>query len=93
MVFWLTVLAIIGFGRRFLEFTNKFTVYLAKSSFGVYIFHQSWIVVVAYFVFLATDSPWLQMPLIYVIALALTYLTYELSRRIPLTRWMFGFKR
>ena len=91
-VSWLAIMAILGMGRHYLDFTGKITGYLSKSSFGVYLFHQSWIVVAAIFIFKITDNPVLQIPLIFLAAVALTYLTYEGCRRIRIFRWMFGLK-
>jgi len=90
---WLAILTILAMGRRYLNFSGKITGYLSKSSFGVYIFHQSWIVVAAFFVFKITDRPILQIPLILLPSVILTYLTYEMCRRTPGLRWMFGLKK
>jgi surface polysaccharide O-acyltransferase-like enzyme len=38
-----------------LNFGNKMTAYLSKTSFGVYIFHQSWIVMIGFFVLKIMD--------------------------------------
>jgi len=90
---WLSILAAIGYSRRHLNFTGAVTTYLADSSFGVYIFHQSWIVVAAFFVFMLTGNPLLQIPLILVASVVLTYSTYEICKRISVLRWMFGLRR
>ena len=90
---WLAILTILGMGRHYLDFRGKITSYLAKSSFGVYIFHQSWIVVAAFFVFKIADNPAVQMPLIFLSAISLTYLTYEICKRVGALRWMFGIKK
>ena len=90
---WLAVLSILGLGRHYLNFSGKITGYIAKSSFGVYLFHQSWIVVVAFFIFKITDNPVMQIPLILLLSVILTYSTYEICRRTPVIRWMFGLKK
>lgn len=90
---WLAILAILGNARRYLNFSSKITGYLSKSSFGVYLFHQSWIVITAFFVFKVTDNPALQIPSIFVSAVVFTYGTYELCRRVSVLRWMFGLKK
>jgi len=93
MASWLSILAILGLARRYFNFSGRITGYLSKSSFGVYIFHQSWIVVAAFFIFKVVASPWLQIALILVVSIVLTYLTYEIARRVPVLRWMFGLKK
>ncbi|MCL1901371.1 MAG: acyltransferase [Firmicutes bacterium] len=90
---WLGILALLGIFRHYLNFTGKVTGYLTKSSFGVYIFHQSWIVVAAFFIFKFTSIPAVQIPLIFLTAVPLTYLTYEICHRVPGLRWMFGLKK
>ena len=90
---WLSILTILGMARRYLDFSGTITGYLAKSSFGVYLFHLSWIVITAFLVFKVTSNPLLQIPLILLPSIVLTYGTYELCRRIPIFRWMFGLKK
>lgn len=89
---WLAILAIFGFGNRHLNFRNEKTDYLSASAFPVYIFHQSWIIAVAYFILLAVDNVLLQMGLILVVSVFLTYATYELVKRIPYVCFLFGIK-
>ena len=90
---WLSILTLLGIGRHYLNFSGKITGYLSKSSFGVYIFHQTGIIVTAFFIFKLTDNLILQIPLIFLLAIALTCLTYEICRRTPVLRWMFGLKK
>jgi surface polysaccharide O-acyltransferase-like enzyme len=92
-VSWLSIIAIMGLARHYLDFSGKITGYLSKSSFGVYLFHQSWIVVAAYFIFQFTGNPALQIATIMLSAIVLTYLSYEISRRVPPLRWAFGLKK
>jgi len=89
---WLSILTALGYSRRHLDFYGKTTAYLSDSCFGVYIFHQSWIVVAAFFVFKLTSNPLLQIPLIFVASVILTYATYEICKRVSVFRWMFGLK-
>jgi len=89
---WVAILTILGLGNRYLNFTNLKTNYLSSSAFPVYIFHQSWIITVAYFTLLATDNVSLQMVLILIISIFLTYATYEIVKRIPYINFLFGIK-
>jgi surface polysaccharide O-acyltransferase-like enzyme len=90
---WFSILAALGYSKRHLDYEDKVSLYLSKSSFGIYLFHQSWIVVVAFFVFKLTDIPLQQIPLILVISVILTYASYEICRRVPIVRRMLGLKR
>ncbi len=90
---WINILALLGLARHYLNSGNKLTSYLSKSSFGVYLFHQSWIVVVAYFVLQVTDISAMQMLIIMPASILLTFLTYESCRKVNVLRWMFGLKK
>lgn len=89
---WFWVIAIIGLGRHYLNFTSKQTRYLSKSSFGVYLFHQPWIVITGYLTLKLTANYWVQTPIILLSSIALTYLTYILASKAAPLRWMFGLK-
>ncbi len=89
---WISILGIIGMGKHYLNFRNKFTDYFANASFPIYIFHQSWIILVAYYVFLLTSNVALQIILILIGSFVLTILTYELCKRTAITRFLFGIK-
>jgi len=90
---WISVLAVLGYSKRHLDYSGKVGSYLSKASFGVYVFHQSWIVVVAFFVFKVTSIPLLQIPLVFIVSVILTFASYEICKRIPVVRWMLGLKR
>jgi glucans biosynthesis protein C len=93
LIMWTGVLSCMGLGKRYLNFTNPATAYFSASSFALYIFHQSWLVGIAYYVTRTTEPPWAQAAVILSACLAATLATYELCRRIALTRCMFGVKR
>lgn len=90
---WITMLGILGLSSRYFEFRNPVTAYLTKASFGLYIIHQQWTVVVGFFVLSWVSSVPLQMLAIIIGCTAFTFLTYEILRRFSLTRFMFGLKR
>jgi len=90
---WLSILALIGLGRHYLNFSGRITGYLAKSSFGVYLFHQSWLVTIGYFVIKNTGKPAIQYPLILLGTIVMAFLTYEGARRVAPLRWMFALKK
>ena len=90
---WTCILAILGLGKHSLNFKNSITTYLSKASFPVYIFHQSWLVAAAYYAFRITDHTLLQVIIILTSSILLTFINYELLRRLPLTRLLFGIKK
>lgn len=89
---WCAILAILGLGKRHLNFKNRITDYLSKSSFSIYIFHQQWIVITAYFALMWIKNIPLQMSFIMLASVILTFLTYEVFKRFSVTRFMFGIK-
>lgn len=90
---WVTMLSIIGLGKQYLNFATRTTAYLSRSSFGIYLFHQQWIVVTAYFAVLWIPGIPLQIIFIILASVVLTFLTYEVFRRSSVTRFMFGLKK
>lgn len=90
---WGGILALLGLGRCYLNINNKITDYLSASSFSVYLFHHLWIVVVAYYVFGFTESSSIQIILILLCSIPLTFLTYEILKRFGITRWIFRLRK
>ena len=89
---WVAVLTILGFGKQYLEFANRTTYYLSKASFGIYIIHQQWIVITAYFALMWIQNIPLQMICIILASTVFTFMTYEVFRRFYVTQYMFGLK-
>jgi hypothetical protein len=90
---WLAILTILGLGKQYLDFTNRTTAYLSQSSFSIYVFHQQWIVITAYFSVMWIHNIPLQMISIICTSIIFTFLTYEIFRRFSVTRFMFSIKK
>lgn len=90
---WIGILTFLAMGKSYLNFRNKVTDYLSKSSFPVYILHQSCLVFVAFYIFKLTSNIYYQVPLIIFLTLLLTYLVYEILKRIKYLRFIFGIKK
>jgi len=78
--------------KKHLNKNNKVFAYLSKSSFCIYVFHQVWIVVIAYYVFKSIDAIILQIVITLLSSVVLTYGTYEIIKRIKIARFLFGMK-
>jgi hypothetical protein len=89
---WIGILALLGMGKRYLEFNNKFTAYFTPAAFPIYLFHQSIIVIVGYFTIRHVEGTVVQYIIIALFSLIITLLMYELCRRIRMTRFLFGIK-
>ena len=81
-------LAIIGGAARFFDFSNRFTLWMGKMSFGLYVFHYLGISSVALFI---GKPGLLSAPLVYCLSLiagfAGGYLLTAVISRIPVYRW------
>jgi hypothetical protein len=82
---WISILAILGIGQRFLNFNNKFSNYMTKNNFNFYVLHYTIVVVLGYLV-----VTYLKLPFIlnYVIILLGTIIILpilvEIIKRIPI---------
>lgn len=90
---WISILGIMGMGRHYLNFSNRITTYFSGASFPLYIFHQSWIVLLAYYVQQSTLSNALQYIFVLLGSFVLSIISYEICKRIRVTRVLFGIKR
>ncbi|MEH7119451.1 acyltransferase family protein, partial [Neobacillus vireti] len=90
---WLTLIVILGYGNKFLNFSHKLLPYMNETSFPIYIIHQSVLVGVGYFILKLKTGIWLEYLLIMVVTFIISLMIYEfIIKRIPFTRWIFGVK-
>lgn len=87
---WTGALALLGAGRHLLNFSNAVTAYLTAASYPVYIIHHAVLVAVAYYLITVPVPPVVQYTLIVLISLVATFACYEIIRRIPVVRALFG---
>jgi peptidoglycan/LPS O-acetylase OafA/YrhL len=87
---WTGVLALMGAGRHLMDRTGSFTRYMNAASYPVYIIHQAVLVATAWYVLRLAISPALQFLSIVIISVLLTFSCYEILRRIPGVRALFG---
>jgi hypothetical protein len=87
---WLPIVAVLGFARRHLAHDSPARVYLTAAVFPVYILHQTVIVVCAHALQPAHIDPRIEGLLLIAITAVACLLGYELIRRVPLLRPLFG---
>ncbi len=92
IVGWLGVLSFLIIGNEYFNKKTKITDYLSKASFPVYILHQTILVISGYYVLLSIDNIVMQVLIIMAGSFLLTFLCYEIIRRIPYLRKLFGMK-
>ena len=78
--------------EHYLDRTSPTLAYLAEASYPVYILHQTVIVVLGFYLVQVVAQPWLGWPLLMTLAAAVTFALYELVRRVPPLRFLFGMK-
>jgi glucan biosynthesis protein C len=90
---WCCVLAILGFGRKHLNFSTPFLTYANEAVLPFYIFHQTVLLSVGYFVVQWAIPSLLRWAIILPVSFAIIMLLYEfLVRRFNVMRFLFGMK-
>lgn len=87
-----TIVAIIGYGRKYLNRGGKVLSYLNKACFPVYIIHQTVIVIIAYYLLNCTLPMYLSISLIIGSSVIITFGIYEIVSRIKIMRFLIGIK-
>lgn len=90
---WFMILALIGFGKSRLDFTNKATEYMSRRSFPLFSLHFVWIVLFQYcFAGVFADNTLLLFIVPIVCAYAATLVCAEVVLRVPILRFLMGTK-
>nr|WP_321352601.1 acyltransferase family protein [uncultured Methanoregula sp.] len=87
---WTGVLALMGAGRHLADVSNPFTEYLGAAAYPVYIIHEAILVAIAYYMVMLAIPPAIQFLLIVLFSFFLTFACYEILKRIPVVRALFG---
>lgn len=96
---WLTIIAVLGYGRKFLGSPPKsrvstgFLLYFGEGSYPFYLLHQTVLVAIAFYIVQLQAGIALKSIVIATATYAGTLLLYEfLVRRTNLTRFLFGMR-
>jgi peptidoglycan/LPS O-acetylase OafA/YrhL len=90
----LVIVAVVSYGKRFLNADSKALRYLSQASYPFYILHWVPIAVIAYFVMQWNLGAVASYLIIVPASFACTFLIYEvLVRRTRVTRFLFGVKQ
>ncbi|MCK9169110.1 MAG: acyltransferase family protein [Treponema sp.] len=90
---WTFILSVTGIYKYKVNFRNNLTDYFSKSSFAVYLFHQSSIVCCAYYIVQIPCTALLHIILILAAAIVLTFGMYEITKRIKFFRTVFAVRK
>ena len=86
---WLAIISILTFGRKYLNFTNKFSEYMTKNNFGYYVLHYNLLLVIGYLVVTYLHLPFmLNYLLIMILTAIILPVIIEIVKRIPVIRAM-----
>jgi peptidoglycan/LPS O-acetylase OafA/YrhL len=90
---WCCILAAVGFGMRYLDYSNAFVRYANEAVLPFYILHQTVLLSVGYFVVQWLIPDLLKWAIILVVSFAIIMVLYEfLVRRFNVLRFLFGMK-
>jgi peptidoglycan/LPS O-acetylase OafA/YrhL len=90
---WLWIMVFLGYGYRYLSFTNPLLRWARDASYPVYILHQTVIVAIGYYVIQATWAPGTKYWVVLTATLLVCVVAYEFAvRRFALLRFIFGMK-
>ena len=86
---WLMCLALLGFGKKYLNFENSVTAWFSSKSFGLYVFHYLGMSASAYFLHQYTSLPFVLCGVLSLIfSFGIGWGLYEIISRIPVLRWL-----
>lgn len=89
---WAWILAVVAYAGRYLNFSNAFIVYANQAILPWYIFHQTFIVVIAMQLLPFNLSAGVEAPILILLTSVGCLLAYEIVRRLAVTRWLLGLK-
>ena len=90
---WFMLIALIGIGKKYLDFNRKVSKYMSQRSFAFYIFHFIWVVLFQFLMFdICGDNTVLLYIVPILLAYSMTFLCCEICVRIPLFCFLMGIK-
>jgi glucan biosynthesis protein C len=93
VIAWCCLIALLGYGRQFLNFTNRFLAYFSEAGYPLYIIHQTVIVILGFYVVQWQAGVLVKLLTIMVGSFAITTALYDLVvRRTNVTRFLFGMR-
>lgn len=90
---WIMVIALLGLGKRYLDFSGKVSNYMNKRSFLFYIYHFIWVVLFQYILYEVKGN---HIVVLFIGTVLLAYLATfvccEISIRVPVLCFLTGTK-
>lgn len=92
LTIWISLLAFLGYAKKYLNFSAGFLSYFSTAAFPIYIIHQTYLVIIGYYILKLTNIFMFQYILIILFSFAASLLTYRLLRKFKITKFLFGIK-
>lgn len=90
---WFWVIALLGLGRRYLNFNSKLLQYFSEASYPIYLLHQTVLVALGFYVVQWHTGVMEKFLLISTVCLVVTIALYDLLvKRNNVLRFLFGLK-
>jgi glucans biosynthesis protein C len=89
---WFAILAALGYGFRYLNFNHPIRARLTEAVFPVYIFHQTWIIVLSQVIAPAHLPTYIEAAALLFATFILSYVCYLIVRKIRPFRPWFGLQ-
>lgn len=89
---WLTLIVILGYGRKYLNKESRILSYMNRAAFPVYVLHQTVLVVVSFYIVRLNTAIYFKFIFIVISTLIISVLLYEVLKRMAVTRWLLGMK-
>jgi peptidoglycan/LPS O-acetylase OafA/YrhL len=89
---WSSLMAFIGYGRRYLSFSNPLLRWARDASYPIYILHQTVIITIGYWIIQQPWHAWTKFAAVVLGTIAICVAMYEGIRRFDSSRVLFGMK-
>ena len=92
---WFAILAMLGCFRAWADKTSRFTDYMTKSSYGIYVLHYLVVASLGYMMkFYTSLEPWVIYVVYTIAVMTIPFALNEIIKRIPFIRWcVLGMKK
>jgi surface polysaccharide O-acyltransferase-like enzyme len=91
-IYWIVILAILSYGKKYFNKDIKILTYFNKAAFPIYILHQTILIIVGYYVLKIINHGIIPYILVLTITFILTITIYEIISRIKILKILLGVK-
>jgi glucans biosynthesis protein C len=93
LALWLTLIVLLGYGKKYLDFDSKWLRYMNEAAFPVYVIHQTVLLIIGFFILRFNLGIVPEFIFITLLSFLSCFGIYEVFiRRIRVLRWLFGLK-